>query len=223
MSKGAIVLFSGGMDSTVCLLKAMKDHRKVIALTFHYGQRHWKEISCARIVCKKLRVKNVLLSLPTWCSSRVALVSPRLSILGRNSRGLQKAFVPCRNVLFLTYAASMAYEQGWHYVYSGVCELGTGVYPDCRGNVISKLGTVLTKALKWNITLLTPLLKTSKECAIYMGNQMASDFGLDGNFWGLTYSCLHGGNSPCKRCSACRLRRAGFRAARLKDPLVDNN
>ena len=218
----AIVLHSGGLDSTTCLYWALKRGYECISLNITYGQKHKKEIECAKKICKKLKVKmiEVNLNLP-WLKDATSLVGKKLVIPNesldtiKNLGRLPNTYVPARNLIFASIAASLADSIGANAIIIGANSVDYSGYPDCRPRFYTPLERTIHEGTRaalggQNIEILTPLLKLSKAQIA----QLAYALGVP---VGETWSCYRGGKTPCGKCDACRLREQGFKQAHLED------
>lgn len=223
--KKAIVLLSGGLDSSTALYVARQEgFDELCALTFRYGQKHEKEIACALAVGKAAGVKEhkvIELMLNQWRGS--SLTDPEMQIRdGDVERDtIPDTYVPARNMVFLAVAASYADALGITDIFIGVSEVDYSGYVDCREEFIRSMeqtinqGTVLGAERKQKITLHAPFLHMSKADEIRLGTELGVDFSL-------TWSCYRGGDLPCGTCDSCLLRAKAFREAGLKDPLLSS-
>ncbi|TFG18873.1 MAG: 7-cyano-7-deazaguanine synthase QueC [Promethearchaeota archaeon] len=224
----ALVVFSGGQDSTTCLIWALKKFKKVSALTFNYKQRHNVEIECAKNIIEILNSrKDIQLD---WLSNKnvidhIIVDIPFLSRLLKTAmiqeleikydkNGLPTTFVPGRNILFLTIAASYAYQKKIRHIICGVCQTDYSGYPDCRDATIKSLQATLKLGLDYDIIIHTPLMWKNKAETIKL---MQNQGGLD--LFKYTHTCYKGERPACGKCFACELRLKGFKEAGLKDPL----
>ncbi|NQT22251.1 MAG: 7-cyano-7-deazaguanine synthase QueC [Candidatus Omnitrophica bacterium] len=214
MSKKAVVLLSGGMDSATTLFMAKERGYKCIALIFDYGQRNRREIKSAKNVAKKAGCPYILakVTLPRKGSS---LLDPRIRIpKGRKRKAIPSTYVPARNTVMLSIALSYAESMRAHYIFIGAHTEDYSGYPDCRPgyfkafNNVKNIGTKLGTKIK----ILTPLLNKSKSEIIIKGLQLGVPYRM-------TWSCYKGGLRPCGECDSCYYRRKGFRKAGVKDPL----
>jgi 7-cyano-7-deazaguanine synthase len=221
MTKKAIVLFSGGQDSTTCLYWAKKQFDEITAVNIDYGQRHQIEIDSARRIAVWSNTPIILINtfkelFPNIGDS--ALVSGGdISKKHRSSDQLPASFLPGRNLLFLTIVASIAYKEGIHDIVTGVCQTDYSGYPDCRRETIDSLENTLSLGLDYPITIHTPLMHLTKAETV----RMASN--LEGCLKALSYShtCYEGEVPPCGKCPACELRTKGFKEAGISDPLIE--
>ncbi len=210
--KKAVILLSGGLDSTTTLYYARAKGFKCFCVIFDYGQKHKKEIRAAVKVAKLTGsdFKIVKIKLP-W--SKSALTDPMTKIpenrkAERMSKDIPVTYVPARNTIFLSFAASYAESIGASRIFIGANALDYSGYPDCRPAYIKayekmiNLGTrrgVEGKKLK----IETPLIKMTKAEIIRLGTKLGVPYGL-------TWSCYTGGKYPCGVCDSCRLREKGF-------------
>lgn len=221
----ALVLFSGGQDSTTCLAWALQQFDYVETLAFDYGQRHAVELRC------RARIRDKLCQLfPAWQSSLGADHVLPIPVLGQisntaltrevalnmDANGLPNTFVPGRNILFLTLAAALAYRRGLDILVTGVCETDFSGYPDCRDDSIKALQVALNLGMDSHFRLETPLMWLTK------ADTWALAQALGGNaFIQLlieeTHTCylgvrtqIHPWGYGCGECPACSLRREGW-------------
>jgi len=208
MSKKAIVLLSGGLDSTTTLYYAKSKGYKCYALMFDYGQRHKRELRSAVAVAKRVKVpcQIIKIKLP-WKGS--SLLDPRYALPVTRSfktigQGIPSTYVPARNTIFLSFALSYAEAIGAKAIFIGANAIDFSGYPDCRPSFYRAYQKVVeegTKAKK--IKIITPLIKMTKEQIIKLGLKLGAP--LD-----ITWSCYAGGRKPCGVCDSCRLRARGF-------------
>lgn len=222
MAKKAVVLLSGGLDSAVTLFYAVKRGYECFALTFDYGQRHKKELTRARVVAAAAgaHFKIVKLVLP-WKGS--SLIDKKLSVpvnrtIGQIRSGVPSTYVPARNTIFLSMAASYAEVIGASKIFIGAHSEDSSGYPDCRKNYLEaftktiKLGT--KRGIEGKLSLGFPLIGKNKSEIIRTGMALRVPFGL-------TMSCYRPGIKPCGKCDSCILRARGFRDAGIKDPAIN--
>jgi len=202
--KKAVILLSGGIDSTTVLYHAKNGGYQCHALIFDYGQRHRKEIRSAVAVAKRAKIHYQILriNLP-WKGS--SLLDRRMRIPSRKKlAGIPSTYVPARNTIFLSFALSYAEAIGAEAVFIGANAIDFSGYPDCRPafyNAYRRVAREGTKAKK--IKIFTPLIKMTKARIIRWGKKLGAP--LD-----LTWSCYRGGKNPCGVCDSCRLREKGF-------------
>ena len=208
MSKKAVVLLSGGMDSAVALLIAKKAGYRPYCLTFDYGQRHKKEISFAKKIAGNAGSRCVVLKIALpWKKS--ALLDKNIKVPeNRRLSGkshIPPTYVPARNTIFLSFALSYAEAIGARAVFIGANAIDFSGYPDCRPAYYKKFNELFKKATKAKgIKIVTPLLYKTKEEIVQLGRRLGVDFNI-------TWSCYKGGSKPCGVCDACRLRARGFK------------
>ena len=217
MPKKAVVLLSGGLDSTTALYWAKARGWSVTALGARYGQRHERELLAARAVAKAAGVPlhEVSLDLPWLKASslvdkRKVLPDLPLSKIGRGA--IPSTYVPGRNTIFLALGASLADALNASAVVIGANALDYSGYPDCRPeylNAFAQTGRLGTKVR--NLKILAPLLALDKKGIVRLGLRLGAPLHL-------TWSCYAGGSRPCGRCDSCKLRNKGFSEAGRKDP-----
>ncbi|HZP82631.1 MAG TPA: 7-cyano-7-deazaguanine synthase QueC [Chthonomonadaceae bacterium] len=216
-AKRAVVLFSGGQDSTTCLYWALNQgYASVHAVGFDYGQRHRIELEQARIIADRAGVSYAVLPLPTLAAiGDSALVGP--GDVGQTDRaGLPSSFVPGRNLLFLTAAAAYAYKRGATVLVGGMCETDYSGYPDCRRATLDALQQAIELGMEYPIEIVTPLMYLSKKETVELA------YSLPGCWEALaeSHTCYEGVRPGCGRCPACVLRAKGFAEAGLTDPAL---
>lgn len=206
----AVVVFSGGQDSTTCLVQALKEFDEVHAITFDYGQRHKLEIEVAQQLTTSLGVKNhkvmdvgLLNELAISSLTRDDIeVSHELQ-----ENGLPNSFVPGRNILFLTLAGIYAYQIGASTVITGVCETDFSGYPDCRNDFIKAMNSALVQGMDRELEIRTPLMWLNKAETWALADQNDA-LELVRNS---TLTCYNGViGDGCGDCPSCDLRRAGL-------------
>ena len=220
--KSAVVLLSGGLDSTTALYVARRDGMKLVALSFDYGQLHGRELLSAKKIASSLGVEHwtIPLSLP-WGGS--AITDPHVPLpKGRSEaaikEGIPATYVPARNSIFLSLAASLAEAKGAEAIYFGANALDYSGYPDCRPAFIEAFQKMVEEGTRAGvegkkIRVVAPLLKLSKAGIVRLGGQLKVPFE-----W--TWSCYEGKDFPCGECDSCILRAKGFQEAGLDDPLL---
>ncbi|KLV05275.1 7-cyano-7-deazaguanine synthase QueC [Photobacterium ganghwense] len=206
----AVVVFSGGQDSTTCLIQAMAQYDEVHCLTFDYGQRHKLEIEVAESVCRELgvtahKVMDVGLLNELAISSLTRDNIPVSHELQAN--GLPNSFVPGRNILFLTLAGIYAYQIGAEAVITGVCETDFSGYPDCRDEFVKSLNQSLVLGMDRPLRIETPLMWLNKAETWALADQYSQlNFVRE-----KTLTCYNGIiGDGCGQCPSCDLRKAGL-------------
>jgi 7-cyano-7-deazaguanine synthase len=225
----ALVLFSGGQDSTACLAWALARYARVETLGFDYRQRHRIELDCRLTVREQIASQfphwaarlgdDHLLDLPLLAQlSSTALTEDRAIEMQAN--GLPNTFVPGRNLLFLTLAATIAYRRGATVLVGGMCETDYSGYPDCRDNTIKAQQLALSLGLDGPMTIETPLMFLTKAATWQLAEQLGGDALVQLTIEH-THTCylgergaLHAWGHGCGHCPACALRASGFAAYR---------
>jgi 7-cyano-7-deazaguanine synthase len=221
--KKAVVLASGGLDSSVSLAVAKSGGFDVKALTVRYGQRHARELLSAKKICEFLKVsEHKIIEVDLRCFGASALTDdlevPKDCEPG--SSGIPITYVPARNTIFLSLALAFAEAVGARDIFIGVSSVDYSGYPDCRPEFIDafeKAANLGTKAAddKSLFRIHTPVMSLTKGETVLLGNQLGVDFSL-------TWTCYDPTpeGKPCGLCESCQLRAKGFEEANLKDPLI---
>ncbi|MBA1335696.1 MAG: 7-cyano-7-deazaguanine synthase [Firmicutes bacterium] len=215
--KKAVVLLSGGLDSTTCMAVAQDEGYDLYALSFDYGQRHNKELENAVRVAKYYRVKDHRVFKIGYVEGN-ALTDRSVDVPDYNGGdAIPVTYVPARNILFLSYAAGYAESIGAEAVFIGVSSVDYSGYPDCRPEFIEAFQRVLEVGTKMGvegnpIRIRTPLINLSKAQTILLGQSLGAPYHL-------TTSCYRGGEVACGVCDSCTLRLKGFKEAGIKDPI----
>ena len=203
----ALVVFSGGQDSTTCLFWAKQQFSHVEAVTFAYGQRHDAEIEVAKEIAAELDVPHHILDLSLLGQlTSNALTRHDLDI---DNADVPNTFVDGRNHLFLSFAAVMAKQLGMHHIVTGVCETDFSGYPDCRDQFIKSLHVTLNLAMDYPFVIDTPLMWLDKKETWALADELgAFDYVKE-----RTLTCYNGViGSGCGECPACKLRQNGLTA-----------
>ena len=216
----ALVVLSGGQDSTTCLYWALDRFGagNVSAVTFDYGQRHRIEIDCAERVAAAAGVPQKLLPIDTFAAlGGDALTDDAIDVQTEidDETGLPNTFVPGRNLIFLTFAAAYAWHRGIGNMVTGVAQTDYSGYPDCREETIGSLQETLRLGMESDVLIHTPLMHLSKKETV----ELARDVGAL-EAMALTHTCYNGQRPPCGVCPACVLRAKGFEEAGIEDPLL---
>ncbi len=205
----AVVVFSGGQDSTTCLFWAMKRYKEVIAISFDYNQRHNAELECATNICKEYNIEHHIFDL-----SLLNQLAPN-SLTRTNievdsdapEEGTPNSFVDGRNMVFLTYVAIFAKQRGINDIVTGVSQSDFSGYPDCRDVFIKSLNTTLTLAMDYEFDIHTPLMWIDKAETW----KMADDLGHLEDIRTKTLTCYNGVlGDGCMDCPSCKLRKKGY-------------
>ncbi|MDN3918748.1 7-cyano-7-deazaguanine synthase QueC [Roseateles violae] len=224
-SRKALVLFSGGQDSTACLAWALDRYAEVETIGFDYGQRHRIELDCRQVVRRELAAAfhswgaklgdDHLLDLSLLGQiSDTALTADRAIEMQAN--GLPNTFVPGRNLLFLSFAATLAYRRGASVLVGGMCETDYSGYPDCRDNTLKALQVALSLGLDQPMTIETPLMFITKAETWALTEQLGGA-ALNDLIVEHTHTCYlgerkqrHAWGWGCGTCPACELRARGY-------------
>ena len=232
MHTTALVLFSGGQDSTTCLAHALSKYERVETLAFDYGQRHAVELE-ARLAVREAITQRF----PAWAAklgedhlldagvlgqiSETSLT--RDTAIAMQSSGLPNTFVPGRNLLFLTLAAALAYRRGLQVIVTGVCETDFSGYPDCRDDTMKAMQVALSLGMDRKLLIETPLMWIDKAQTWQLAHDLGQAADAQGGGKALvdlivehTHTCYLGDRSlrhdwgyGCGECPACQLRAAG--------------
>ena len=223
--KKAIVLLSGGLDSTTVLAAVTNKGFDIIALSFNYGQRHNYEIECAKEIATsynitKHQIANIDLEVIGGSALTDDIDVPKNRDTGEMNSEIPITYVPARNTIFLSYALALAEVENSFHIFIGVNALDYSGYPDCRPEYIEsfqKMGRLATKSgveEAEQLQIHTPLIDLNKSEIIKLGIELGVDYSK-------THSCYDplGKDEPCGKCDACLLRIKGFLDAGTSDPL----
>lgn len=225
MNSSALVLFSGGQDSTTCLAWALSRYERVETVGFNYGQRHGVELRCRAPVIDRIK-----LAFPHWAEkigddqvigldllkaiSDTALTTD--AAIEMNANGLPNTFVPGRNILFLTIAAAIAYRRGIGSLVTGMCETDYSGYPDCRDDFVKAMQVTLNLGMAQRFNLETPLMWIDKAATWRLAQALGGNELLE-IIRDETHTCYLGDRSRrhdwgfgCGTCPACELRKNGY-------------
>ena len=226
MANSALVLFSGGQDSTTCLAWALARYAKVETIGFDYGQRHAVELSVRPGILQKMRTLA-----PDWDDklgedhmidlSLIAKISDTALTqeveIAMQDNGLPNTFVPGRNLLFMTVAATVAYRRGLDVLVGGMCETDFSGYPDCRDDTMKALQVALNLGMATRLKLETPLMWIDKAQTWEMARHLSGPSLIE-LIREDTHTCylgergvLHDWGYGCGKCPACELRANGYR------------
>lgn len=222
----AVVLLSGGIDSTTCLAGAVSMHgaENVLALTLFYGQKHAKELESAKAVAEHYDVKHMIEDLsavfklsdaPLLATSKQAVPEGDYLEQMREANGMVKTYVPFRNGLFLSYATAIAYSVGAsEVVYGAHADDAAGnAYPDCTEDFFMGMGMAIHVGTSEKVRLVAPLQNLNKAQVIATGLMMDTPYDL-------TWSCYNGGEIACGKCGTCIDRIKAFEANGQTDPIA---
>ncbi|WP_027578352.1 7-cyano-7-deazaguanine synthase QueC [Bradyrhizobium sp. Ai1a-2] len=228
----ALVLFSGGQDSATCLAWALKHFARVEMLGFAYGQRHAIELECREGLVSGIKAlqpdwasklgESHTLEIPTLAEiSDTALTRDVAIAMGAD--GLPNTFVPGRNLVFLTFAAALAYRRGIRHIIGGMCETDYSGYPDCRNDTIEALQSALSLGMARDVQLHTPLMWLSKAETWKLAHELGGT-GLVDLIREHSHTCYlgergapHDWGYGCGECPACTLREKGWREYAERD------
>jgi 7-cyano-7-deazaguanine synthase len=204
----AVVVFSGGQDSTTCLFWAMKEFGEVEAVTFDYNQRHRTEIQCAKDITSELGIKHHVLDMSLLNQlAPNALTRSDIEVKDGEEGELPTTFVPGRNLLFLSFAGVLASQVNAKHIVTGVCETDFSGYPDCRDVFIKSLNVTLNLSMDQSFVIHTPLMFLNKAQTWKLADELdAFDFVRT-----RTLTCYNGIIADgCGICPACKLRKKGL-------------
>ncbi|WP_425060730.1 7-cyano-7-deazaguanine synthase [Sporomusa carbonis] len=222
MNRKAVVLLSGGLDSTVCMAVANSQGYELLPISFNYHQRHSRELAAAASVARHYNVgRHLIIETNMDAIGGSALTDTSLPVPDGQigAAGVPVTYVPARNLIFLSYALGYAEVTGADRVYIGVNALDYSGYPDCRPEFIGmfqQLADYATKAATEDgrkIIIETPLIHLTKKDIVLLGDKLGAPLHL-------TTSCYQGGDRACGHCDSCLLRLKGFAEAGLKDPIL---
>lgn len=223
--QAALVLFSGGQDSTTCLAWALERYSRVETIGFAYGQRHGIELEMREPIRTAIAA-----GFPSWAArlgvdhiiplDAIALVSRSALVdeteFGTRSDGLPKTFVPGRNIVFLTFAAIVAAQRGMKTLVAGTCETDYSGYPDCRDDTMKALQVALNLGMEGRLAIETPLMWIDKAQTWSLAERLGGAPFVD-LVREMTHTCYRGDRAQrheygygCNACDACSLRRRGW-------------
>lgn len=204
----AVVVFSGGQDSTTCLFWALEKFEEVEAVTFNYNQRHSLEIECAKNIAAELGVKHHVLDMSLLNQlAPSALTREEIEVTDGVDGELPSSFVPGRNLLFISFAGILASQIGAKNIITGVCETDFSGYPDCRDVFIKSLNVTLNLSMDSQFVIHTPLMWLNKAETWKLADDLnALEFVRE-----KTLTCYNGVIADgCGECPACKLRKRGL-------------
>lgn len=224
----AVVLFSGGIDSTTCLAEAIVWYGKenVVALTMFYGQKHDKELESAKAVAEYYGVKHIVKDMsavfefdpsPLVGKDKEIPNAPYGDAAEKKEDGLSKTYVAFRNGLFLSAAASIAYSLGAEVVYYGAHadDAAGSAYPDCTTDFYEAMNTAIREGTGYKVRLVAPLVNWTKAQIVHRGLELKAPYHL-------TWSCYEGSQYACGGCATCLDRLKAFEANGATDPIRYN-
>lgn len=205
----AIVVFSGGQDSTTCLFWAKKHFSEVELVTFQYGQRHDTEIKVAQQIAEEQNVKHHLLDMSLLSQLTPNALTQHDMDIEETEDGVPNTFVPARNLLFLSFAGALAYQINAKHIITGVCETDFSGYPDCRDSFIKSMNVTLSLSMDKDFVIHTPLMWLDKKATW----ALSDDLGVLDYIRTKTLTCYNGIiGEGCGKCPSCHLRARGLNA-----------
>jgi 7-cyano-7-deazaguanine synthase len=223
-----LVLFSGGLDSTVCLALAVREAAQSgagmpVAVGFDYGQRHRTELERAAKIAAVLGLERIVIGLDTRPWGGSALTDSRIEVPvgSRGPASIPVTYVPARNLIFLSVASAVAEARGLDRIFIGINAVDYSGYPDCRPEFVEAFKQAARLGLKRGVEgrpvdVVAPLVDLSKADIVRLGVELGAPLGL-------TWSCYQGGDRPCGECDACVLRARGFAEAGVDDPALSSS
>lgn len=212
--KIALVIFSGGQDSTTCLYWALNRYKKVEAITFNYGQKHSIELECSKNICEKNNVKQTIIDISFLDTIVESALTSNGDVNKLNEKGLPDSFVPNRNQLFITLSHSYLQKIKGDVLITGVCQTDFSGYPDCRRDFIDSIEKTSNMGSLSDIEILTPLMYIDKEETF----KLAADENCLEDVLKMSHTCYNGNREKlndygygCDECPACNLRREGYK------------
>jgi 7-cyano-7-deazaguanine synthase len=225
LSDSALVLFSGGQDSTVCLAWALERFARVETIGFAYGQRHAVELEMRPAIRSTLAVQSERWRARLGDDHMVRIDSlaeisdtalTRDVAIEMSASGLPTTFVPGRNLVFFSFAGAVAYRRGIKHIVAGMCETDFSGYPDCRDDTIKAMQLALTLGMDRRFVIHTPLMWIDKAGTFALADEIGGDVLID-LLLGQTHTCYlgdrqhhHAWGFGCGECPACRLRADGY-------------
>ncbi|PPA71870.1 7-cyano-7-deazaguanine synthase QueC [Jeotgalibacillus proteolyticus] len=206
-NRKALVVFSGGQDSTTCLFWAKANFEEVEAVTFEYGQRHYQEIEVAKSIANDLGVRHHVLDMSLLNQLAPSALTRKDQKIEHDEGELPSTFVPGRNLLFMSFAAVLAKQIGARHLVTGVCETDFSGYPDCRDIFIKSLNVTINLSMSEDFVIHTPLMWLNKEQTWELADHLdALEYVRD-----RTLTCYNGVQGEgCRECPACLLRNQGM-------------
>lgn len=203
----ALVVFSGGQDSTTCLFWALERYESVETVTFHYGQRHNAELDCAREICQELGVKQHELDMTLLSQLAPNALTDQDREITQEAGDVPNTFVPGRNLLFFSFAGVLARQIEAKHIITGVSETDFSGYPDCRDDFVKSLNVTLNLAMEESLVIHTPLMWLDKSEVWELSDQLGKFEYVQEK----TLTCYNGvPASGCGTCPSCELRARGL-------------
>ena len=216
MIRKSIVCFSGGADSTTVLYLAMRESEKICAFSVDYGQRHSKELECARDITARLGIQHVVMNLNLGVFGGSPLVDKTINVPDQQENAQSSTVVPYRNTLIATLAAALARSKGYNTIYMGPTYEDLANYADCRPIFYESLEETLRLGdTLHDLSIITPFISSTKREIVRFGMNLGVDYSK-------TWTCYAGLSEPCMKCDSCRERMLSFRQNDMKDPLISD-
>jgi len=219
----AVILFSGGIDSTTALYWGMERYEKIFALTFDYGQRHKIEVRLAKRLCQKLNIPQKILRLNLKQIGGSSLTDnqipmPEFSAGNEITEGTPSTYVPFRNGILLAVAAAWAEVKGINEIICGFNTIDSPNYPDTRLPFVKAMESAINQGTKYaysqkKMRIHAPFVNMKKSEIIKLGLSLGADYSF-------SISCYSGKEVPCQKCSSCVLRQKAWHDIRMEDPLI---
>ena len=224
--KKAVVLFSGGLDSTTCLALAVDKHgaENVLALSMYYGQKHNKELECSKKIVEYYKVKHKIMDVSLlFKDSECSLLLGNKEVPDgtyeeqKKKEGVVSTYVPYRNGLFLSIATVLALSEGYNYIYYGIHldDTAAEAYPDCSQKFNHLISGAIQEGSGNKVKIVAPFVEGNKAQIVKTGLALNVPYEL-------TWSCYKGGDKPCGKCATCLDREKAFEQNGVKDPLWKN-
>lgn len=223
MKNNALILFSGGIDSTTVLYWAKNEFRKILPVIIDYSQKHSIEVKNAIKIAEMNNLEHLFIRFPLGELLGSALLDPGWEIpesieTAKDSRGIPETYVPFRNGIFLSLAAGIAETRNIENILTGFNLIDTPDYPDTTKRFTEKMEDVINEGTTASITgkkyrVVTPLIEKSKKEIIEMGISLGADYSL-------SVSCYRGEEMPCLKCPSCDVRAQAFSEIGIEDPLI---
>jgi 7-cyano-7-deazaguanine synthase len=215
-----ILIYSGGLDSTILLYDLVKSGFNVKALSVDYGQRHKKELQHAKTLCKKLDVKHHIADIsainPLLAGSSLTSANIKVAEGHYKDESMKSTVVPNRNMIFLSIAIAWAISTGADSVSFAAHKGDHAIYKDCRVNFLKAMNRAMQTSGADSVSLYTPFSLLTKTTIVKLGNLLDVPFKQ-------TWSCYNGGKNHCGRCGTCVERKEAFKLAGVTDPTIYDN
>jgi len=216
-SEEAVLILSGGVDSVTLLHYLLARGYVVHAVSFLYGQRHSKEIECAKYWAEKLCSSHRIYRLPRL-SQKSALTNPNAKVpeTHYSDESQRATVVPARNLVFISFAVALAEELGLKEVFYAAHYNDKAVYPDCREEFVEKISAATREGTYAGVEVRAPFVRMTKADIVNLGLKLGVDYSK-------TWTCYVGGERPCLKCGSCRERAEAFLLNKTKDPLLSDS